>query len=273
MCVDFQYQEIPHCLPVVAACRKIGRPRRIANAVRYSLYPIGYHLYFKKEQMIRTAIIILFVLVASVRSGAQESIMTEVSYPFLEQLIHTAKTNYPRMRLMETQIAIAEANVQKTRLSWLDVLNVAYMRSKNLSATIENAYLLNGYQYGLNINIGSLVQKPAEIKTARYQLEITQTQKEEYERNLTALVKQRYFEYVHQLSLLKLINQSVLDTDNNVKSVRNRFEKGEVGFEVYNQALLALSAQTQQKISVEAAMLSAKASLEELIGQKLETVK
>lgn len=223
--------------------------------------------------MIRTAIIISFVLVASVRSGAQESIMTEVSYPFLEQLIHTAKTNYPRMRIMDKQIAMAETNVQKTRLSWFDVLNVAYMRSNNLSATVENSYLLNGYQYGVNINIGSLLQKPAAIKTARDQLEVTQFQKEEYEHNLTALVKQRYFAYVHQLSLLKLINQAVMDTDNNVKSVRNRFEKGEVGFEVYNQTLLALSAQTQQKISVEAAMLSAKAALEELIGQKLETVK
>lgn len=223
--------------------------------------------------MIRTAIIIFFALFASVRSGAQESIMTEVSYPFLEQLIHTAKTNYPRMRTMETQIALAESNVQKTRLSWFDVLNAAYMRSNNLSATVENSYLLNGYQYGVNINIGSLLQKPSEIKAARYQLAMTQTQKQEYELNLEALVKQRYFEYIRQLSLLKLVNQSVLDTDNSLKAVRNRFEKGEVGFDVYNQSLLALSTQTQQKISVEAAMLSAKASLEELIGQKLETVK
>jgi hypothetical protein len=129
--------------------------------------------------MIRTAIIIFFVLIASVRSGAQESIMTEVSYPFLEQLIHTAKTNYPRMRIMDKQIAMAETNVQKTRLSWFDVLNVAYMRSNNLSATVENSYLLNGYQYGVNINIGSLLQKPAAIKTARDQLEVTQFQKEE----------------------------------------------------------------------------------------------
>lgn len=222
--------------------------------------------------MIRTAIIAICFFVFSIRSGAQESLMTEVSYTFLEQLIHTAKTNYPRMQALETQIAVAETNVQKTRWSWFDVLNAAYMRSNNLSATVENSYLLNGYQYGLNVNIGSLLAKPSQVKMARQQVEISRSQKEEYELNLTALVKQRYFEYVHQLSLLKLINQSVLDTDNNLKSVRNRFEKGEVTFDVYNQSLLALSAQMQQKVSVEAAMLMAKASLEELIGVKLETI-
>jgi hypothetical protein len=45
----------------------------------------------------RYLFLVLFVFAFNY-SGAQESMMSEVSYPFLEKLIATAKENYPKMK-------------------------------------------------------------------------------------------------------------------------------------------------------------------------------
>lgn len=66
--------------------------------------------------------------------------------------------------------------------------------------------------------------------------------------------------------------QSVDDAESILKIVKIKFEKGEETFEKYNQALLTFGNQNEGKIQNEANLLIAKADLEELLGQKLETI-
>lgn len=207
------------------------------------------------------------------RATAQSSIMTEISYPLLEKLTQIAKENYPRLKTIDKQISIAEINVRKSKASWLDVLNIAYMRNENLGASDKpNVYMINGLQYGINVNVGSLMQKSAQMKNARHELEIAWLEKEEYNQMLASKVKERYFTYIQQLTLLKLRMKATQDAESVLHLIKARFEKGEETFENYNEALAALSNQNQQKISAETAMLIAKSNLEELIGIKLEEV-
>ncbi|MFX7712924.1 TolC family protein, partial [Acinetobacter baumannii] len=86
-------------------------------------------------------------------------------------------------------------------------------------------------------------------------------------------VKERYFRYMQQLTILKLQTQSTLDQESILKQLKYRFERGEEGYETYSRALISTTEFRMRLIDVEAYILQAKSSLEELIGKKLEDVK
>lgn len=220
-------------------------------------------------------ILLLCILFFSVvpKVEAQETMLNEISYPYLDTLIRISKGYYARMKVFEAQINIAELNVKKSKASLLDVINLNYLYSPKNTTTLINPSLLNGYQVGVGINIGTLLQKPTQVKIAKKELEITWLQKDEYSYLLEATVKERYFKYIQSLSTLKLIAQSEIDVQSVLVSVRNKFQKGEETFGNYSAALVAYTNQNQAKVAAEAEVFIAKARLEELIGNTLESVK
>ncbi|NCI45549.1 TolC family protein [Sediminibacterium soli] len=206
---------------------------------------------------------------------AQESVNVndEVSYPFLGKLIDTARKYYPKMRSFDHRINIANSNITKARLSWFDIFTFSYLYSPNNSTTLVNPSLFNGYQLGMFVNIGSLITKPHNIRQAREQLAISKLDKEEYNLNIEAEVKMRYFRYVKELTMLKAMSQGLVDAENAMKQLRYKFEKSETTFEEYSRSLLVYADRRQSVIESQGALLVAKSSLEELVVKKLEDIK
>jgi outer membrane protein TolC len=136
-----------------------------------------------------------------------------------------------------------------------------------------NPSLFNGYQLGLYVNIGSLISKPQNVKQAREQLAINQLEKEEYDLNIEAEVRMRYFRYVKEVTMLKAMSQGLVDAENAMKQIRYKFEKSEASFDDYSKALLAYADRKQSVIESQGALLVAKSSLEELTVKKLEYIK
>ena len=127
--------------------------------------------------------IFLLILITGVCSfaHAQESIIKDVSDAYLQKLIDTARTNYPRMRVFEKRIENAQLEVKRVKSGWFDALSFSYLYSPNNATTIINPNLLNGYQLGMFVNVGSLLQRPAAIKKAKTDVEITKAEKDEYD--------------------------------------------------------------------------------------------
>jgi outer membrane protein TolC len=222
----------------------------------------------------------LFVLSLSVFfvlcADAQQTMMTEISYDYLQTLVATAKQNYPRVKSHNTLINIAKTNVQRARISWFEILDFSYFYSPrigNNSSEIINPYFFNRYQLGISLNVGSILQKPSQIKIAKLEVQNAEYQKDEFFQTIEKEVKQRYFTYIQQLTVLRLRMQALQDAEVVLQSVRGKYEKGEETFDHYNSALVAYTNQSQQKIGAETEMLIAKASLEELIVSKLEDIK
>jgi outer membrane protein TolC len=219
--------------------------------------------------------LVCFLLLSlSFRAAGQESILAKANDTvMIKKLVQLAQDNYPRIKWHDTQIRIAELNVKRSKLSWFDVLSFSYFRTQNIGGTIHNNYLLNGYQYGLSVNIGQLLQKPGNVKTAKQGLVLAILEKDQYDLSLIKEVKQKYYVYILQLSNLKIVSGAALDAQNNLKSIGYKFEKGEETFESYNQALITSGLQSQQRIQAEANLMLAKAELEELIGTRIEYVR
>jgi outer membrane protein TolC len=223
--------------------------------------------------MVVRYILFCFCFLLSPLIQAQESVLTEISYPYLEKLIAAAKTNYPRVKVYESKTEIAKLAVKKARLDWFNIFTLTYLYSPNNSTTLVNPTLLNGFQVGGFTSIGNIFQKPVVIKTAREDYNVAMLNQEEYLVNLEAMVKQRYYNYVQQKSILNWRVKTSEYAQSALNEIKHKFEKGEDGYENYNKAISYYSNTIQFKMEAEGAFLIAKSNLEELIGVKLESIK
>jgi len=221
--------------------------------------------------IIRYIFFVLYLALAG-NAIAQETMMSEISYPYLEKLVAAAKINYPKAKTFQNKVNIAEINVHKAKLDWFSILNFAYIYSPTNSVSLVNP-VLNGYQLAIYTSVGNILQRPGAIKSAKQDYEIAVLNQQEYDMNLETIVKTRYFAYVQQLTLLNWKLKSLGNAESVVNQMKYKFEKGEETYENYNRALSVYSNSVQTKIEAEGGLLTAKINLEEIIGAKLESIK
>ncbi len=222
---------------------------------------------------LKYALFFVFLLVTEM-STAQESMMQDVSYPFLEKLVTAAKTNYPKNKTFDHRLTIAALDIKKANLDWLNIVSFIYLYSPTGTANtgISNPSVLSGFQAGFSISIGTILQKPGLVKAAKEEYSIAKLNKEEYGLNIEAVVQQRYFQYIQQKTLLNWKSKDLESSETMMNDLKHKFEKGEVTFESYNSARTTYSNSIQSKIQAEGAYLVAKSNLEEIIGVKLESL-
>ena len=203
---------------------------------------------------------------------AQASLSEEISYEYLEKLITLAKSNYPKMKAYQQGVEIANLGLKKAKLSYFEILNFSYLFNPTETQAALNPSFLTGYQFGLFMNIGAILQKPGLVKQARSELKVAQFEQDAYDLNLEAEVKKRYFTYIRQKVLLRLKSEALLDIESMLKEVRIKYESGTETLENYNKALVMYSENTAGKLTLESEVYIAQSSLEEIIGQKLATI-
>lgn len=206
------------------------------------------------------------------KSRAQDSMMSEISYVYLEKLIATAKENYPRMNSFEGRIKAAKTTVGQEQLSWLDAFSFSYIYNPKNTLDLATPRFFNGYQVAFNLNLSSLLQKPGNVKQARESVKLAQYDLDEYHLTLESEVKRRYFTYIQALSNLRLQTKIASDALNVSREIKTRYEKSETTFEQYTLSQMSYSNALQSKIGAESNFLIAKASLEELLTKKIEEV-
>ncbi|RZK79264.1 MAG: hypothetical protein EOO85_04155 [Pedobacter sp.] len=229
-----------------------------------------------KKALVSFSISILFCGFSFV-SNAQEAILPEISYLYVEKLIAAAKENYPRVKSLSSQIDAAKNDLSIAKTSWLDPFSFQYVARSNSSqgnlVDLTTQDLLTGYQFGVSFNPASLLAKPATVKKAKKQVDVAKYSKEEYELNLEAQVKTRYFTFLQAQKSLRPLNDALIDAETNLKVVRLAFQKAEVKLEDYNAASINYNQTFTSKLQAETTYLTAKAALEELTVKKLEEIK
>jgi len=218
----------------------------------------------------------LFLFVLIFQSGfskAQDSMMGDVSYVFLEKLIATAKENFPRMNSFEGRIRVAKTTVSKEQLSWLDAFSFSYVYNPERTVDANNpTFLFDGYQVAFNFNLSSILQKPSNVRQAKENVKLAEYDLAEYHLTLESEVKRRYFAYLQALNLLKLQTRMTSDALNMSNDNKKKYEKSEITFEQFTGSQMSYTGSLQSKIGAEANFLTAKISLEELLTKKIEEI-
>ncbi|TWR31043.1 TolC family protein [Mucilaginibacter pallidiroseus] len=218
--------------------------------------------------------ILLLCFLLTTRLHAQgETFIADINYQYLEKLIATAKKNYPEVKLRQAQVNLAKSNLTQAKVLWLDAFTASYIYSPRSSLNLIQPTIFNGYQLAISVNIGQLLSKPFVVRSARETMRIAQYQQQEYDLSITANVKRLYYQYLSAQADLRLRSGAVIDGETAVKQLKYSFQKGEVTFQVYNEALTSLYLQAGYKVQAELATVTAKTNLEEVLGVRLEDVK
>ena len=232
-----------------------------------------------------TGIWILCVFIFNVTPvQAQQSMMDEVSVKYLDTLIKIAKANNPRHKIYEAQVGIAQNNLNRIKLSWLEGVGLYYiylppsvavidsLHNNQVVTTTSTRAKNTPFQFGFSVNLGSLFQKPAQINALKGQREVSRLEQQEYELTIESNVKQAYYTYIQHVVLLRKRTQQESDAQIMLTSVKSRFERGQETFDNYTKAQLLYNQQGQDRITTESQLLTAKAQLEELLNKKLEEI-
>jgi outer membrane protein TolC len=219
--------------------------------------------------------IVLLLLLVNGSSFAQESMMSAVSQPQLNTLIEYVKANYPRARKMRLAIEKQNYNIRRAKYGWFEALTFTYTYNPNAFAqsSTNPVNFFSTTQSGVFVNVGTLLEKSPQLKIAKTERSIAESELAEGYQLLEVQVKERYYNYIQQLTLLKIRSKYVEDAESSLKLVKYKFEKGEETFDNYTKALLLNSVAMQNRIDCEGNLLRSKAQLEELLGKKLEDVK
>ena len=228
-----------------------------------------------KIDYLKTTLFTLFLLFMGSVASAQESIMTEINYPFLEKLIELAKHNYPKNKIQKLQEQQSKTALAAAKISYLDLVNLSYYYrpADRLALSPDNPFIFNGFQVGLTISPGIFLQKPSEVKQARMEYDIAKLQSKDFENILSNQVKSAYYLYISLLNDLKMKTEVYQDMNTLFEDVKFKYEKGEVDIETYSNSRIAASQANSDFNSTEMAFLNAQDALEELIGMKIAEVK
>lgn len=222
--------------------------------------------------------ILLFCVFSNCKLMAQERVLGEIDYPLLEKYIQSAKDHYLPKKIIEKQADGAKTAIAVTTVSYFDIFNASYIyRPSNNTAILTpgvtgNPYAVNGLQFGVNLNLGSLLQKPFLAKKAKVDYEIAKLNVQEYNNTLEIEVKSRYYNYIQQIAQLKLSAQNLQDITLISENIKRRFEKTEVTIDVYDQSRVSLTEAKITQLNVEVALQKAKDQLEQIIGVKLSEI-
>jgi len=228
-------------------------------------------MHLKKQFIL--PLLFLFAVFYAGRVHAQESLVADVSYTYLQKLIDTAKKYYPQVRIKATQIDIARTSYHQSKTSWLDVVTPSYLYNPDRSTNLVQPVATNSYQLALTVNLGSIISKPFLIHNARQAMNVAKLEQDEYILQLTAQVKKFYFAYLSAQAELRMRLKSAQDAQSNAGQMKYKYEKGETTLTDYSEVLTALSNQNSYRIQAEVAVLSAKADLEAIVGKRLEDIK
>lgn len=230
------------------------------------------YMYLKKP-----LISLVFFCMLSIGAKSQESILSDLSYLYMEKLIATAKENYPRLKNFNHQVEAAKSRLASQKGAWLDPLSFSYNYTTDGGGVSPGetgrTLLLSGYQFGVSLSPSIFFRNSANVRSAKEEVKIAQLSKEEYDLQLEAEVKRRYLLYLQSFNVLKLRTKALLDIQATYQVLKARFEKNEVNFEDYNNSAIGLNSAQEANISAEIAVATSKALLEELLTKKLEEVK
>lgn len=205
--------------------------------------------------------------------------VTSPSEDFSEKLVRLAWNNNPANKAIQANVAIAEDNVTLARWQWLERINISgnvnefTLTGGPNEETRNRALFYPRYNIGISLSPGMIVQIPAKTRQAKQALTIANYNVNEQKLQTRKLVLQLYQDFLLSKQILEMETRMSESSTSGFQITEERFKRGQVMLEDYNQAAAAHIAQQRQRLVAESTYIRAKLELESLLGVKIEEVK
>lgn len=224
----------------------------------------------------------LFFFVAS--TFAQLVDMDTVIYPittkgqsFENYLVSLAWENNPEYKIHASNRYIAEKEVQLARRAWADDWNILLnLNENNLTndnspgTPIVNANNFPRYNFGLTLNLGSLLTRGIEVDIAEENLNIEDLNKNQDKVKIRSEVYATYNAYLQSIKILKIVTKQEQTTKDIYDLMTTRFKSGSIDVDKFNQSANEYNRSLEQLIIAQEKVNTSQMELEALIGIPLQ---
>ncbi|MFT4094889.1 MAG: TolC family protein [Niabella sp.] len=226
-------------------------------------------------------LLLFFITLSHLYALAQESIIPEANDPILQKYIDLAFLNAPAKIVADATFEKAQAQKVIATMGLFDIFNAGYYYSpaKNTglvpitsSGSGSTNLVMQGFQFGVSANLGSLLSRPATIKAAKADYKIAKAQHDDYRLTLINNVKSNYYDYLAAKKQLELITLGAKDLKSILNNAQTQFQNGTITIDVYTAAKSASISADAGVLNAEVSFLKSKNALENIIGSKLEMV-
>ena len=239
--------------------------------------------------MMRILTLLLWVMLAAT-AGAQSVDFDKVVLPagttansFEDYLVQQAYQNYASTRILTGNLAIADLKVSRAKTGWLDHINANLNFSSQQDSIFgrfgngvapdpdngiagDNRFLRPGYNYGVAVNLGGLINNKKEVNVARQERLIAEAKLDERKLELRAVVLDRLEQFDNAKAVLRIRRQAEIDAETNNSLVQSLFERGKAQFEDVAQASEVYHRAVEATAIAESMVRRARYSLEEMVG-------
>jgi outer membrane protein TolC len=222
----------------------------------------------------------LFII--SLEGFSQESMMSDVDDAFLNKCVNLAMVNYPKRKVGDATVEKSKAQIAAATMSLFDILNAGYFYSPQRNQGLiyipggsggTNNVVLSGFQFGVTVNLGNFLAKPANIKAAKADYKIAQAQNDDYKIELRNIVKSNYYDFIAAKKQLEIKSLAAKDFKSILTNAQSQFQNGTITLDIYTAAKSSSVSADVEVLEAEVAYLKSKNILESVIGTSIENVK
>lgn len=220
---------------------------------------------------ILSASLVLSCAIASAQKSPILSLSSDTSTAIEEKLVALAMQG-PEAKNLEHQNKINEYTLRNAQNQWMNLLAVSLNYNDQTFAKPTTAsYVYPKYFFGLTIPLGTILSK-TQVKSAKESIEIGKNNQEVLKRNIREEVLTKYKQYKAYGDLITIQSQLVNDVQAELLQTEEKFRKGTVAIDIYNNAQKSNNSEMATLINLKLQQDIKKLEIEKMIGVKLETV-
>lgn len=201
---------------------------------------------------------------------------------FADYLVQLAWQNNAMTEELGAEIAISDIEIKQARRSWLDQINgnvnfssrrdtLAFF-GQNEFGSNNNQFLFPGYNYGISLNLGGLINTGQRVRVAEQERRIAGARENQERTQLRAVVLARLEAYENAFKILAIRRSAQVDADANRSYVQSLFDQGQAQFEDLGAASDSYNRASENTALAESQVVLARIALEEAVSVPLDQV-
>lgn len=225
-------------------------------------------------------LLFVFLLIGFTTSGYSQRVnfdqviqpFDQIAEDFEEFLVQLAWLNNPSNDALLYKLNIADQEIKNARQGWWEAVGMQ-VNYNPTAQEIDGRPIFPEISYGAVIRINPLITTPGQIRIAKENFKIAQSEVDQQKLRIRSETLQRYRKYELALEILKVRTKIEEDANANFQFQSGLFKKLEATFEDYNSAYNAYHQAVESRLEAETDVEIAKIMIEEVIGIPLETAK
>jgi len=239
------------------------------------------------NRVLKSISIFCLLLFCNTSISAQVINMDTVVYPlatkgqsFENYLVSLAWENNPTYKIHASNLNIAAKEVQIAKRAWADDWNIILNLNENnidqgtaMGTPAIDANNFPRYNFGLTLNLGSLITRGLEVDIAEEQINVEQLTADQDKIKVRSEVYTAYTEYNQAIRILKIVAKQEQSNKDIFDLMKTRFKNGSIDFDKYNASSEGYNRALESLITAEEKVNTARMSIESLIGIPLSLAK